>query len=197
MKSQLLSIQEAADVLGLKSKASLYRKIKAGQLKTYVGPNGTPRIAREGLEEVWASITRTRIDSPRPRRASAEPAEPLRPLDERLRQAVVIDQAPHSVPRNGDADIPDYNESRARSEFEKANLLELERRQKEGLLVPRKEVETTWATVITMAKTKILGVPSRVKQRIPHLSLEEVDIISAIIREALQEIADQAEATDD
>lgn len=196
MKSQLLSIQEAADVLGLKSKASLYRKIKAGQLKTYVGPNGTPRIAREGLEDVWASITRTRIDSPRPRRASAEPAEPLRPLDERLRQAVVIDQAPHSVPRNGDADIPDYNESRARSEFEKANLLELERRQKEGLLLERKLVDATWAKLVTTAKTKILGVPSRVRQRIPHLSLEEIDIISGIIREALQEIA-EGEAEED
>lgn len=196
MKSQLLSIQEAADVLGLRSKASLYRKIKSGQLKTFVGSNGKPRIAREGLEDLWASITRTRIDSPRPRRASSEPPVPLRPLDERLRQAVVIDQAPDSVRSSGEV-VPDYNESRAKSEYEKSLLLELERKQKEGLLVPRKDVETTWAQVITTAKTKILGVPSRVRQRIPHLSLEEVDIISGIIREALEEIAVQAEDIDD
>ena len=107
----------------------------------------------------------------------------------------ILDLAPESIPMRNTAEdeLPPYTESQARKAYEQANLLELERKQKERLLVARKDVELTWATVITMSKTKILGVPSRVKQRIPHLSLEEIDILSSIIREALQEIADQAE----
>lgn len=192
MKSKLVSISEAALLLGLKSKQSIYRKIHSGELTTYPGPKGTPYLALEGLEDQWKKVTRQRADSPRPGRPPREQG-PVRPLDERLRQAVVIDQAPESVPRSGDEQIPDYNESRARSEFEKANLLELERRQKEGLLVPRKDVELTWAQVITTAKTKLLGVPSRAKQRIPHLTLEEIEIINVLMREALEELSGEGD----
>jgi phage terminase Nu1 subunit (DNA packaging protein) len=90
-------------------------------------------------------------------------------------------------------DLPDYNESRARTEFERANLLELERRQKEGLLIERKVVETTWATIITTSKTKILGIPSRIRQRIPHLTLEEVQLITELVEETLEELSQEAE----
>lgn len=110
-----------------------------------------------------------------------------------MRKAVVIDQAPQSVPRNGDSEIPDYNESRARSEFEKANLLELERRQKEGLLLPANQVEKAWAMSVTIAKTKLLAVPTRMRQRIPHLTLEEIAICEALIRECLEELSSEGD----
>lgn len=113
-----------------------------------------------------------------------------------MRKAVVVDQAPQSVPRNGDAEIPDYNESRARAEFEKANLLELERRQKEGLLMPADQVEKAWTKAVTIAKTKLLAVPTRMRQRIPHLTLEEIAICEELIRESLQELSEE-ESDDD
>ena len=103
----------------------------------------------------------------------------------------ILDVAPESIPmRNTTEDeLPPYTESQARKAYEQANLLELERRQKEGLLVERKAVEATWAKVITDSKTKLLGVPSRAKARIPHLSLEEVEILNVLIREALEELS--------
>jgi phage terminase Nu1 subunit (DNA packaging protein) len=108
--------------------------------------------------------------------------------------ASVLDRAPDRTPRStGSDDLPDYNESRARTEFERANLLELERRQKEGLLIERKVVETTWATIITTSKTKILGIPSRIRQRIPHLTLEEVQLITELVEETLEELSQEAE----
>ena len=91
-------------------------------------------------------------------------------------------------PRTSDQP-PDYNESRARSEFEKANLLELDRKTKEGLLLHREDVERAQATALAISKTRLLGVPSTAKQRIPHLSLEEVEILTTLIREALEELA--------
>jgi len=85
--------------------------------------------------------------------------------------------------------MPDYNESRARSEFEKANLLELERKTKEGLLLKREDVDRAWGEAVTIAKTKLLAVPTRARQRIPHLTLEEIEDLTQLIREALQEVA--------
>jgi phage terminase Nu1 subunit (DNA packaging protein) len=105
--------------------------------------------------------------------------------------ASVLDRSPEKVPRAGSAgdDLPDYNESRARTEFERANLLELERRQKEGLLLPVEQVERVWANAITQAKTKLLGMPSKLRQRIPHLTLEEIAIAEELIRESLEDLA--------
>ncbi len=101
-----------------------------------------------------------------------------------------MDEAPLAIPvRIRDEELPDYNESRARSEYERANLLELERRQKEGLLLERKVVERTWASLVTAAKVKLLGIPSRAKQRIPHLTLEEIDLLTELVRESLEDLA--------
>jgi hypothetical protein len=80
----------------------------------------------------------------------------------------------------GDEKLPDYNVSRARTEFEKANLLELDRKTKEGMLLPRDQVERVWGNAVTIARTRLLGVPTRTRQRI----LEE------LIREALEELAE-------
>ena len=38
-------------------------------------------------------------------------------------------------------------------------------------------------------RTKLLGVPSTVRARIPHLEPDEVEVITLLIREALEELA--------
>lgn len=185
----LISINEAAAVLGLKSRGSIYRKLRNGELKSVTGPDGGQMVERDGLEDRWAAITRTRSDSPNPQRQTSA----LRPVSERTakRPPKVVDQAPESVITvdAGDDELPEYAVSRARSEFERANLLELERKQKEGLLLPVDQVEKVWANSITIAKTKLLALPSRLRQRIPHLTLEEIAIAEGLIRECLEELA--------
>jgi phage terminase Nu1 subunit (DNA packaging protein) len=125
------------------------------------------------LEQVWNSITRKRSDSPRPlaERTATRPTKPPEP------------------PEPTRDDLPDYNESRARSEYEKANLLELERKQKEGQLLRREDVQQAWAAAVNITRTKLLGIPSVAKQRIPHLDLEEVEVLTGLLREALEELA--------
>ena len=165
----LITVTEAAKLLGLKSRGSIYAKIRSGELPTTDTGEGR-LIERSGLEEKWLSITRLRADSP-----------PLRSAEVRT-----TPKPKQPEPRT---DLPDYNESRRRSEFEKANLLELDRKQKEGLLLPRQEVETAQAAAIGISKTLLLGVPSKAKQRIPHLTLEEVEILTGLVREALEQLA--------
>jgi hypothetical protein len=174
----LISVGEAAKVLGLKSRGSVYRKIQRNELDTVPGPDGNPLIERDNLEQRWAAITRTRTDSP----------QTLRPAAERTKPAPKRQPAA-SAPPPEPADLPDYNVSRARSEYEKANLLELDRKTKEGHLLRREDVEQAWGQAVNITRTRLLGVASTARQRIPHLETEEVELITTLIREALEELA--------
>ena len=96
---------------------------------------------------------------------------------------------PAQLPIDAPEDLPDYTISRARSEYEKANLLELQRKTQEGLLLRREDVELAWGGAVNITRTRLLGVPSTAKQRIPHLEIEEVELLTTLIREALDELA--------
>jgi hypothetical protein len=85
--------------------------------------------------------------------------------------------------------MPEYGKSRARSEYEKANLLELQRKTQEGLLLRREDAVQAWNQAVNITRTRLLGVPSTAKQRIPHLEIEEVELLTVLIREALDELA--------
>jgi hypothetical protein len=176
----LISYQEAARRLGLRSRNSLYRKIKSGELEAFQTPHG-PRVEGDGLEARWARITRTKQDSPLPLSAARVPTD----AETQQRQHPAQEVADKAT----GASLPDYNVSRARTEFEKANLLELERKTKEGLLLPRGQVEKVWADAITIARTKLLAIPTRARQRIPHLTLDEVAILEELIRESLEDLS--------
>lgn len=172
----LISVGEAAKVLGLKSRGSIYRKIQRNELETVPGPDGNPLIERDNLEQRWAAITRTRTDSP----------QPLRPAAERTKPQPKQPPPPRAPEPE---ELPAYNDSRARSEYEKANLLELQRKTQEGLLLRREDVELAWGGAVNITRTRLLGVPSTAKQRIPHLEIEEVELLTTLIREALDELA--------
>jgi hypothetical protein len=91
-----------------------------------------------------------------------------------------------------DDELPAYTVSQQRKAFEQANLLEIERRQKEGQLVERESVVSTWAQLINSAKSKLLGVKTASRQRIPHLTAEEAEIIDGLIRAALADLTEEA-----
>jgi len=170
----LITVDQAAKVLGLKSRNSIYRKIKTGDLVSVSGGKGSPLIERDGLEERWQQITREQKNSP----------QPLRPAAERTKAP-----AKEPAPEADSVELPAYNESRARSEYEKANLLELQRKTQEGLLLRREDAVQAWNQAVNITRTRLLGVPSTAKQRIPHLEIEEVELLTGLIREALDELA--------
>jgi phage terminase Nu1 subunit (DNA packaging protein) len=98
-------------------------------------------------------------------------------------------QRRQQLPVDRPEDLPDYTVSRARSEYEKANLLELDRKTKEGHLLRREDVEQAWGGAVNITRTRLLGVASTARQRIQHLETEEVELITTLIREALEELA--------
>ena len=132
------------------------------------------------VAEYLAKVSPHQAEAQQPR-AKREPAAPRPPQPKRQPPPPPKDPEP--------AELPDYNISRARSEYEKANLLELDRKTKEGHLLRREDVEQAWGGAVNITRTRLLGVASTARQRIPHLEVEEVELITTLIREALEELA--------
>ena len=132
------------------------------------------------VAEYLAKVSPHQAEAQQPR-AKREPAAPRPPQPKRQPPPPPKDPEP--------AELPDYNISRARSEYEKANLLELDRKTKEGHLLRREDVEQAWGGAVNITRTRLLGVASAARQRIPHLETEEVELITTLIREALDELA--------
>jgi hypothetical protein len=103
---------------------------------------------------------------PPPRRQSSDPAEPPPP-----------------------GEVPNFNDERALHEREKRLIAAMDRMEKARLLLPREEVDLAWGNAVNITRTRLLGVPSTAKQRIPHLEIEEVELLTTLIREALDELA--------
>jgi excisionase family DNA binding protein len=191
----LITKSEAADALGV-SRQAVYKAIKQGRLPVVRSADGRELIQSETLREDWYAKTMTKVGvGPKPP-AGEKAFPPPRPK----RQAEESELPPDSPKRDrslagpepGEI-VPEYNESRARTEYLKAELLELERKEKEGLLVRSADVQAKWVEVVTISRTKVMGVVSKAKQRVPDLTQDQISILEDIVREALEELAEEAD----
>ena len=170
------------------SKVAVSKAIAAGRLRDSVVRDGRGRpaiVSAELADREWEARTRQQAAPPAPR-AKPEP---------RPRQF----SAPPAPPADADADgdLPDYQVSRARLEAAKArretalaDVAELDAAERKGELVPVAEARAEVAEAFTLVRTKILGVPSRLAQRLPGMSSDVVPVLESLIREALEELAD-------
>lgn len=90
----------------------------------------------------------------------------------------------------GDAVTP-IAVSKAKRESYAAEMARLELEQMQGTLVEAEEVEQRWIAVASLTRTKVLGIPSKTRQRIPELTDEQFDVIDQICREALEELSNE------
>lgn len=95
----------------------------------------------------------------------------------------------HPPPTGSGDELPEYTISRARSEFEKANLLELDRKAKEGELVYRADFVTAQNAVAAQIMNRAEALPRQIKQDVPHLLIEEVERIERRVKEMLEGVA--------
>lgn len=181
----LITRAEAARALGVTSEA-VYAAVKQGRLSVINARDGRVLVNSETMREEWAKNTQKRIGrGPKP--PASEP-KALRPREERVPSG--------RISRTTEA-IPEYEESRARTEHLKAELLELERKQKESLLVPAAEIEAKWVEIVTQARTKMLGIPTKAKQRIPDLDSDAMSVLEDIVRETLEDLSATAGEEDE
>lgn len=77
----------------------------------------------------------------------------------------------------------------AREKHWKAQLAELTFRERAGELVNAAEVAAGYAEFCSTVRTKVLGIPSRMKQAHPDLTLAQLATLDELLREALAELA--------
>lgn len=80
-------------------------------------------------------------------------------------------------------------EATAREREFKAKLAEMEYHERRRSLVSSAEVEARMVDTFAKCRTRLLGVPGKVKHAIPALSRQDVAAIDRIIRESLDELA--------
>lgn len=92
----------------------------------------------------------------------------------------------------GDDETPSLGEARARLDAAKASLAELDLAERRGELLQAQDVEARIVAVFSQCKTKLLGVPSRARQQDPGLTVAQLALLEALIREALEDLASEA-----
>lgn len=141
------------------------KAIAEGRLRdSIVMVDGRAKIADPELaDREWEANTRPRSDEPRA-----------------------------ALPR----DLPEYyvfrsqrEGSAARRESAQADLAELELARKRGQLIDADDARADVLAAYSLVKTRLLGVPSLVAQRLPHLAGEVEPVVDELIRAALEELS--------
>ena len=158
----LITRKEAAEKMGVTIQA-VYMAIKQGRLTAIKDNQGKVVINSDTMLDEWS-----RKSQPKATRK--------------------IEHKSYKTSQS-ETDYPEYGESKARTEHLKAELLELERKEKEKSLVAVDEVNDTWQKIITNTRNKMLGVASKAQQRLPDLDNSAVSCIDDIVREALEELS--------
>jgi phage terminase Nu1 subunit (DNA packaging protein) len=116
-----------------------------------------------------------------------DPAEAAREWKARTRPRVDSRTAGRGRGKANALEVATLRERTARAE-----AFELETARKKGLLVSAVEVERRWVTIGVQLRTQLGGLPTRIRQRLPHLTAKDVLVIDRLVREVLQELADLA-----
>jgi hypothetical protein len=85
------------------------------------------------------------------------------------------------------------SEESAREKFWKAQIAELDYRERLGDLVDAKEMQAKLSDVFTRCRGRLLGLPTRAKQQCPHLTITDIGTLDGIVREALETLATELE----
>lgn len=94
--------------------------------------------------------------------------------------------------RGGEDEIANLTAERARLAREQADGHALKNAIARGELIPAADVSARWEDVARRVRGRMLAVPSRVRARLPHLALADVETVDREVRDALGDIADGA-----
>lgn len=92
-------------------------------------------------------------------------------------------------PSGGTAATPSaLAQSTQREREARAKIYEHDLARRTGQVIPIREVEASWSRQVIAVRTHILGLPTRAKQRLPHLSSLDLVELDKLVREALEEL---------
>jgi hypothetical protein len=173
------------------------KAIKSGRLAKSVvrDASGDPKIADADLaDREWdRSTDLSKAPGYVKERASSRAPAAQRPP---LRAVPPADDAGGGADGPGPEEL-NLSQETAREKHWKANKAEIEYREKLGQLVDAQDLKGQISDAFTRVRSRLAGLPTRVRQQIPHLTAEEVGIIDDFVREALDELALKLESEDD
>lgn len=179
-KPEPISLRAYAKRRGVSAEA-VSKAITAGRLKeSVVRVGGAPKISDPDLaDQEWGANTQPRADVKRGGKS----------ID-----AKQLAEAERVAAEGG---IPSYEMSRAirewaaaRREVALADMAEIDVEERRGELVGVEQAREEVVERFTVVRTKLLGLPARVKQRLSHIIAADVLVIDDLVREALEELAD-------
>jgi phage terminase Nu1 subunit (DNA packaging protein) len=80
--------------------------------------------------------------------------------------------------------------ARRRKETALADLRQLEVQKRRGELLEAEAVAREWGDLCRTVRAGVLAVPSRIRQRVPSLRAQDVDVIDRELRDALAALVD-------
>jgi hypothetical protein len=190
-----ISLSAYAGRRGVTPKA-VSKAVAAGRLVASIGRDarGQPVVLDPDLaDREWEANTRQRADrAARESASGAGSAAPAPPESEDL---------PAPAPRARRVDLPEgvpvYHVSQAirahhaaRQQAAAADQAELDLAARRGQLVDAAAARADVFARISMAKTRLLGVPTLVGQDAPDVAARIVPLIERRIREAIEELSD-------
>lgn len=93
------------------------------------------------------------------------------------------------APLRAGGNLPSITESKAITEAYKARTAKVEYEQMVGKLVLADQVKVGFVNMVTAARTRLMGVPTKAKGRIPTLTVQDIEVLEDLIAEALEELA--------
>lgn len=195
-----MSLAEYARHRGV-SKAAVTYAVRDGRITTTTDNNGKTRIDPETADRQWQVNTaheKRRNTGEEPGVAPIGPmqVEPVKPEPEQisfLNEDLGAPLAPEKPDIKSDEEAENtYAKSRALKEHYAAKQAELEFKTRLGELIEAKEIEKEWTEAATLARSKVLGIPTKARQQMPELTHDQFLVLERICREALEDLAGKA-----
>ena len=206
----LISRSEAEKLLGAHPQ-QLKRLLDSGWIES-VKQAGRLWVVSDGLREKWENRPRRRVKQARPCSASVAatlaeptpPADPTKPRPAPGRRATRTSATPPAavdadpsvlggygfpeIPRPGT--VPNLEEQKAWTEFNKRYKTHLDLFKDAGLLVFREDYDKAQNAVIQEIIRQGDILPRIIQQRIPKLTVEDMEEIEDIVREMFAAVSD-------
>lgn len=143
----------------------------------FLDPAGVPKIVDFALaDQEWAKNTDTQ------KRANA--AGGLVAPDFHGPSPVPLPLPPSPRP----SPVEDVASATERLKTAQADLAELNLQEKRGELVLAADVSREWSNILSQARSKLLGVPTRFRQAVPTATADELTTLEKLLREALEDL---------
>lgn len=174
------------------SPKAVSKAVAAGRLSASVtrDQHGAPKIADPDLaDREWEANTRARVEYVAPERS--HPVAEIEQQEDRL-----TGMRPTAAPAAQSPELAAYYAHRSAREAEaarrerlQADLAEFTLAERRGEMIPIAQARRDVMERNALVKTRLLGLPRRLAQQLPHLAAEVVPVVDELVREALEELA--------